>query len=94
MLDSINLQHYGEPCPSNGDEICNNSWEWRVNFLSLWNIQFQSWIISNDDLKKKKKNCEKQKATRMAQISFPTLNAHKNRTNCATVHQRNAKKAS
>lgn len=62
--------------------------------ISLWNIQFQSWIISNDDLKKKKKNCEKQKATRMAQISFPTLNAHKNRTNCATVHQRNAKKAS
>lgn len=25
-----------------------------------------------------KKNCKKQKATRMAQISFPTLNAHKN----------------
>lgn len=52
-----------------------------MNYLEWW-------------FKKKKKNCEKQKATRMAQISFPTLNAHKNRTNCATVHQRNAKKAS
>lgn len=37
-----------------------------------------------------KKN-KKRTATKMAQISFPTLNAHKNRTNCAIVHQGKAK---